>query len=586
MNILIEPLYIGFIQTFISILLVSGLLFFGRVINGYFFPDYNNTLCNLLLSVIFFSQLLKILSYLDYFKEANFIFTIGIFIFGIYNSKMYLNFLKNLNFNFKISFFEILILLIIFCFFIISISPPSMADALDYHYGIPIYLLNFNELPNPYLWIHGALLNNGEFLNSLAIYARTDNFGSFLQFLILINFIIYLKNKIKNKKKFIFIAIFILCSPTLLQLISGPKFLLFPQVATATALLLVIEKKKINTGDFLFICILLGGASQFKLSFLLSGFFIALFLLFKSLKNNKKINILIFTSILIFIFFFPTIFWNYYQLSDFNYHNLVSSIPLEAINSLQNYKENNFIYPFNLLIPSSLGSISTILGLQFLIIPFIYKNKKELNSVLIVIIFTIILHFFLSMNIGRIYYEFILWLAVGIYFLKNNLNYLIYTKIILIQFLVVFFLASYFAVISIPSLFSLESREQFMHKNSYHYSAIKWANQNLPNKSKIISGLRSVALYKNEFIPTDWLNYNISNIDLKEYLNLIEEKKIDYIILEEGYKKNHILEKCIGEKFLESPKFLKSTRNPMNRNQRYSISIYEFNNKNVINCVE
>jgi hypothetical protein len=125
-----------------------------------------------------------------------------------------------------------------------------------------------------------------------------------------------------------------------------------------------------------------------------------------------------------------------------------------------------------------------------------------------------------------------------------------------------------------------------MHKNSYHYSAIKWANQNLPNKSKIISGLRSVALYKNEFIPTDWLNYNISNIDLKEYLNLIEEKKIDYIILEEGYKKNHILEKCIGEKFLESPKFLKSTRNPMNRNQRYSISIYEFNNKNVINCVE
>lgn len=244
MNILIEPLYIGLIQTFISIVLVSGMLFFGRLINGKFFPDYNNTLCNLLLSVIFFSQLLKILSYIDYFKEANFLFAIIIFIFGIYNLQFYFNFLKRLKFNFTISYFEILILLLIFCFFLISISPPSMADALDYHYGIPLYLLNLNEIPNPYLWIHGALSNNGEFINSLAIYVGTDNFGSFLQFLILISFVIFLRNKIQNKKKFIFVAIFILCSPTLLQLMSGPKFLLFPQVATATALLFVLEKKK------------------------------------------------------------------------------------------------------------------------------------------------------------------------------------------------------------------------------------------------------------------------------------------------------------------------------------------------------
>ena len=274
MNILIEPLYIGLFQTFISIVLISGLLFFGRLINLKFFPNYNNTLCSLLLSVIFFSQLLKILSFLGYFKEANLFLVIGILIFGIYNFKYYLNLNKNFNLNFPRNFIEILILILILCFLIISISPPSMADALDYHYGIPLYLLKFNELPNPYMWIHGALSHNGEFINSIAIYSGTDNFGSFLQFFTLMCFIIFLKNRIQNKEKLLFIIIFILCSPTLLQLISGPKFLLFPQIATATALLFVLEKKKINIEDFLFICILIMGATQFKLSFVLSGFFL------------------------------------------------------------------------------------------------------------------------------------------------------------------------------------------------------------------------------------------------------------------------------------------------------------------------
>ena len=57
-----------------------------------------------------------------------------------------------------------------------------MADALDYHYGVPIYLLNFNEVPSPYLWIHGASAGNGEFVNSLAIFLGTDNFGHYYSY--------------------------------------------------------------------------------------------------------------------------------------------------------------------------------------------------------------------------------------------------------------------------------------------------------------------------------------------------------------------------------------------------------------------
>ena len=381
--------------------------------------------------------------------------------------------------------------------------------------------------------------------------------------------------------------IFILSSPTLLQLISGPKFLLFPQVLTATALFIILEKKKIESVDFVFIGILLMGASQFKLSFLLSGSVIGTFLFLKSFMNNK-IKIVILSLILSVIFFGPTFIWNYTQLDNFSFQNIFLSMPMEAIKSLQNYTENfNYIYPFNLILPNSISSISSILGFQFFILFFIFRNKKETKTVIIITLLTIALHYFLSMNEARIYYEFILWLAVGVYFIDDKkINYIFFSRIILIQFLAVFCMALYFATISFPSIFSNEYRDKFMVKTSFRYAAVKWVNKVLPDDAKIISGLRSNALYKNEFVSSDWLSFGISKNDLTGFSNKIKEKKINYIVLVENSQLITVMKNCIGNKYLQSPDFITSTRNPLNRGLNYSVSIFEFNYKNIMSCVK
>ncbi len=377
MNILVEPLYIGLIQTLISFIFISGFIFSGQIINKIIFKDYNNLFFNLLISIILISQVIKIFSYLGFFKQINLTFSLIIFFAGIYNLKFFYNLINKNTFHIPKNIFEILIIIILFSFFIVSIAPPTMADALDYHYGFSIYLLNFNEVPSPYLWIHGATAGNGEYVNTLALFLGSDNFGTLLQLFSLIFFLFFLKKKIKNKKKFLFLSIFVLSSPTLLQLISGPKFLLFPQIITATALLVILEKEKIEIKDFLFIGILLMGAAQFKLSFLLSGSIIGIFLFLKAFMNNK-IQV-IFSSIFLFIIFFiPTSIWNFNQLDNFIFQNIFTTIPNEAIKSLQGYRENfNYIYPFNLILPNSLSAISSILGFQFLILFFIFKNKKK-----------------------------------------------------------------------------------------------------------------------------------------------------------------------------------------------------------------
>ena len=119
------------------------------------------------------------------------------------------------------------------------------------------------------------------------------------------------------------------------------------------------------------------GAAQFKLSFLLSGSIIGTFLFFKSFMNNK-VKVVSLGVFLLIIFFIPTSIWNYNQLDNFIFQNIFTTMPIEAIESLQEYRENfNYIYPFNLIFPNSISAISSILGFQFLILFIIFKNKKK-----------------------------------------------------------------------------------------------------------------------------------------------------------------------------------------------------------------
>lgn len=583
MNILVEPLYIGFFQFVISLIIISGLIFLGRYINLLLFRKYQNALFDLIISLIILSQFLKIFTYLGVFKNIYLLLTYLLFIAGTYNLKNIYIYCKNFEYSIPKLKIEIFIIIILFLLFLISIAPPSMADALDYHYGIPLYLLNFNKIPSINFWLYANVGGNGDIFNSIALTLGTDNFVSFLQFLSLILFLLFLKKEIRNQSKFIFLSVFIISSPTILQLLSGPKFMILPQIMTGLALYLFIKCKKIETVDFLFIAILLMGASQFKSSFLISGSIIGLLTLFKAVKSiNFKIFFYIF--LLTSFFFLPTAIWNFNQVNDFELINIFSIMPDEMMNNMKQFKENNYVYPFNIFIPSSFGKISTVLGFQiFLLLLFFYKSEN-FKIIMYIMFSTILLHFYLGMNVGRMYYEYILWGSIAFIFIKNkNVNYNFYTKLILPQTILIFCFCIYFVSISISSLFSNNARNNFMINNTFYYEGIDWVNQNLPINAKIISTIRPVALLKNEFAPTDWLDFYSYENDLVKYFELIKKSKFDHILLVDN-DKTHPLINCTGKLLNKSKKFKKSTRNPFNKKSYYSLSIHSFNYKMLPNC--
>ena len=113
-----------------------------------------------------------------------------------------------------------------------------MADALDYHYGFSIYLLNFNEV---LVHIFGFMELPLEMVSMLIrwTFFRYRQFWYIITIIFFNIFFIFLKKKLINKKKFLFLSIFVLSSQLYYNLYLDPKFLLFPQIITATALLVI-----------------------------------------------------------------------------------------------------------------------------------------------------------------------------------------------------------------------------------------------------------------------------------------------------------------------------------------------------------
>ena len=348
------------------------------------------------------------------------------------------------------------------------------------------------------------------------------------------------------------------------------------------ALYLYVKDNNYNRKNIIIISILLIGATQFKLSFILSGAVLGFLILIKTFKNDKT-NILILISLLLLIFL-PRIFYNFSQVTSFTFINIFTTSPMYFLEYLHNYKDNHYVYPINLFIPSSIAMVSTILGFHLLLLFFLKKLSYKFKLILIITFLSIIIHFIFGQQTSRLYFEFILWISVGFYFLeKKSFNIKYFNYALLPQLIFIFVSSLYFSIMCIPTFFSLEKRDQFMKKNSSDYSAIKWVNNNIPNNATILSQLRSISLYNNKTIPYD--NY-LNNYDIsEESINYLKLNKPQFFITTSNNLENFYLKGCIGDLYKASKEITIAKRNPFNKDATFNVYIYHFNYENLNFCV-
>ena len=122
-----------------------------------------------------------------------------------------------------------------------------------------------------------------------------------------------------------------------------------------------------------------------------------------------------------------------------------------------------------------------------------------------------------------------------------------------------------------------------MHRAAYQYSAANWLNQVLPNDAVVLSGLRSVSLLHRDFVPMDWLNFDL---DRTRYYEQIRKKSVNFIALRGELSKDFILYGCVGDHYAGPKSFITATRNPFNRGKEYSVTAYRFHSDRLPGCIK
>jgi hypothetical protein len=314
------------------------------------------------------------------------------------------------------------------------------------------------------------------------------------------------------------------------------------------------------------------GAAQQKLSFLLTGGIIGVWALWKSPIKSKRVWFYIIACAL--FFFLPRGLWNMQQTADPGLTSFFTTLPANSLDELQGFRENKWWFPVNLFVPDSIGKVSTIIGMQILLVLFIKTKSQKIMEVFFITLSAMIVTYIFGQSIARSFYEFVLWTAIAFSFIpEDKFSFDFFNRLLLLQATVMFVILFFAVWTLVPGVFSQKMRQQVMNRSAWEYSAVSWANEVLPAGSTVISELRSVSLLTHNFIPTDWLN----NKKMKDYfLNAIKLKSPNFLISKSKTLNNPVYGGCAGDIFSGPKSFIGATRNPFNSGEEYFVTIYHF----------
>ena len=581
-----------------SILLIIGVYQFGSIINknlkfDIIIKEFSHIpFVNLLVGLYFIGYLLFFLSLIG--VAFKIVFQIIAFLliilatYWVFKIKFFFNkFSDNLKLSIK-NLYLIIIINILFLYFIISSSPITNADALDYHTGVPIYILNTGSFPSDWLWFHAKQAGTGELLIALGLSIGAEQFGNLSQFsglISLVSFFLFLGKRKNNKNKIVeLIIIDLISSPILIFLSSTPKPQLLNIAGTTFSFCITffclnkINKQHYPKAIFLIFSVLFISITS-KYYFAFSSLLITIFVFFFMYKKRYFLNtfaIFLFTGVL---FLAPIFLWKYINFDQHLFHSIFSAVP----RNLPGYESFNEslsscgyrCFPTWIVYPPSINEFTQTFGLVSIFFVFLLITKIEKKKVILSLI---IIYFTVGLKLGqsnpRFFLEPIIWMLLWIinYSKIENLYFVKFAKLLILsQSTVIIFILVSSAFFLFPGSITNDLRKNTMIKYANGYSLFKWSSSVLPPDAKVISSHRSIGLSSSQIFPLDFLSYVSKKKDIEYYLEDLKSKKPQYLITY-GNNDNYFgFKKCVIRKINEKINVGKlSTRNfYLNKNREF-----------------
>ncbi len=502
----------------------------------YFFKEFQPIIIFFLIFCLY-TFVLNVIVLNNYKNLSVVIFSI-FFLQIVYILKNFLHLKPLIYFNLKID--EKLILLVFFSLFLISVLPMSDADSMSIYQYLPIVIFNeglseINLVQN----LEFTLLSNTETILLLSSIFKSDNLGAQLNLISLVFFILI---KFKEHKNF---SLIVLSSPLIIYFISTQKLQLFFGLLYLLLFILInreLIKKKVEL--FIFILLLIFYSSG-KFSYILFAIPLYIYFFYKNLTHWK---FLILYSLLSFMFIYVPIL----AIKQIYFNNILAPFfedllgqGMESYNAfvfsirssegwLTNLGDFSiYLRPF---VSFELSTISSSLGLIFLLMIFNLKLQKEAKYFPFIIIVLVLLT---GQILPRYYFEAFLLLA---FFYKPRnffIKIFIYSQILIIVSISIIYI-----FISYVKLDVVNNKLSYMDKFTYSFfNSRQLKNSNLNGNILDYSLDRHSVFFNKNVYSIRYLNVlNQYNNDMKgNFMTFIDKNSIDYFIV----KSTDQLPKCI-----------------------------------------
>jgi hypothetical protein len=471
-----------------------------------------------------------------------------------------------------------------------ALGPPTDADSLDYHLGVPLDILRHHGFFLRPEWLFSRLMGLGESLNLLGLAGGTDILGATLQYAGLVAALVGVMTLARTDMDRIMVAVLILGCPALLFLIANQKPQMLPTAATTLALLLLAERFRAMDAQTLILalpCVFFAVACKFF--FILPGAVVvgvALLAAYRARLLGLSVGICL-AAYLVLVF-------------PLHWHNLVCygdpvSPLLERFKTVSDPMVVRFAstltgrdgqilpYPLGFFFPLNLGTLSQVLGFGPL---FLLVGLKEARShltpkILLGGVVVAVACILFTNAPPRYYLGPYLWIVAAGAASAWTPGKRLFFKLMLGQLLAVALMAMFGGVTLFPGSLTPSLRDRVMSRASFGYAETRWLNQVLPPEAVVLTNLRSSALMPRAFLTNEIINFfDLSKPEeLALFKSLAVGAQVNTLMVMGNIPTGNasILLPGVGEILAGPKEILRAVRNPMNRGAAQTVTVYRFN---------
>ena len=394
-------------------------------------------------------------------------------------------------------------------------APPTDADSLDYHLGVPLQILRQGGFYADPVWLHSRLIGLGEYLNLMGLALGTDNLGAVLAWSALAWLAVLVPAVTESVDVKRLLLKLVLALPVLLFLVPNQKPQLIGTLALVAAYLCALAHPRsrpallLSVGAVLFACGL-------KFSFYLASGVMLLALWQRTWQTPGMSRWLVPLGAMAA---YLALVLPLHLYNALHYRNPVSPFAAALFGDTGGMVATAFArrlaghgdglrFPLNLLVPDHLGNASTVLGAGVFAAALIRRTGAASRQTLGLAAATAAMDVLFCQHTSRFFVDAYVLGVLALGFAGEHRRAgRAFDSIVSVQLAGVAALATLGAGALFPGTWSWAARDQVMERAAHEYAAMQAIDWALPTHCLLFCDLRSNALAPRPFVPQDYAAY-------------------------------------------------------------------------------